>query len=88
MMKGIKVTPIAEHLGAPKALAALKGCDILIGAVDNHLARFRLNRLGAQYLIPYLDAATIITKSEGDNANRMQLLSRLGVVVPGTTACL
>lgn len=86
MMPGIKVTPLVAPLSAPKALAELKGCDILLGAVDNHLARFLLNRISVQYLIPYLDAATVI--SEGDNANRMELLSRLGVVVPGTTACL
>lgn len=58
MMPGIRVTPIAEPLSAPKALAALKACDVLIGAVDNHLSRYLLNRLAVQYLTPYLDAAT------------------------------
>jgi molybdopterin-synthase adenylyltransferase len=91
MVPGIKVTPIVAPLSAPKALTALKACDVLIGAVDNHLSRYLLNRVAVQYLIPYLDAATvIITKGEGENTNsdRMQLLSRLAVVVPGTTACL
>jgi hypothetical protein len=91
MMKGINVTSIVAPLIARKAISVLKGCDILIGAVDNHLARFLLDRISVQYLIPYLDAATvIIAKGESEHANsdRMQLLSRLGVVVPGTTACL
>jgi hypothetical protein len=77
MMKGVKVTPIVAPLSAPKAVAALKGCDILIGAVDNHLSRYFLNRLAVQYLIPYLDAATEIIKGESDTSHRMELLSRL-----------
>jgi hypothetical protein len=92
MVPGIKVTPIVAPLTAPKALAALKACDVLIGAVDNHITRWLLNRVATQYLIPYLDAATVITKGEdnggNDSVQRMHLLSRLGVVVPGTTACL
>jgi ThiF family protein len=86
MVPEMKVTTLALPLTDPKALTAIKGCDVLIGAVDNHVARFILNRLSAQYLIPYLDAATIIKKREGDN--QMEQLARLGVVVPGLTACL
>lgn len=88
MFPEMRATAIALPLTHPKALAAIKGLDVLIGAVDNHLTRFILNRLSVQYLIPYLDAATAITKGERENNNRMELLSRLGVVVPGTTACL
>jgi ThiF family len=86
MVPEMRITPIASRLTTAKALTALKACDVLIGAVDNHLARFILNRLSVQYLIPYFDAATVIKKGEGDN--QMELLARLGVVVPGTTACL
>jgi molybdopterin/thiamine biosynthesis adenylyltransferase len=86
MIPGMRITSIASPLTTSKALTALKACDVLIGAVDNHLARFALNRISVQYLIPYLDAATVITKGECNN--QMELLSRLGVVVPGTTACL
>jgi molybdopterin-synthase adenylyltransferase len=86
MAPGMRITPIASRLTTSKALKALKACDVLIGAVDNHLARWLLNRLSVQYLIPYLDAASAITKRKDDN--QMELLSRLGVVVPGTTACL
>jgi hypothetical protein len=36
----------------PKAQRALKACDLLIIATDNHSSRMALNRLAAQYLIP------------------------------------
>lgn len=83
-----KVCSIGFPLNHPKALRAIKGVDVLIGAVDNHQARFLMNRISAQYLIPYLDAATVIKKGKPENNNQMQLLFRLAVVVPGTTACL
>jgi hypothetical protein len=86
MVPEMKITAIPSRLNSIKAIRALKACDVLIGAVDNHLARFILNRLSVQYLIPFLDAASAITKRESDN--QMELFSRLGVVVPGTTACL
>jgi hypothetical protein len=85
MVSEMRITPIASRLTTSKALSALKACDIIIGAVDNHLARYILNRLSVQYLIPYLDGATIIARRKEDN--QMQLKSRLAVVVPGTTAC-
>jgi molybdopterin-synthase adenylyltransferase len=86
MFPTIQITPVASSLASAKALKALKSYDVIVGAVDNHLTRFILNRLSVQYLIPYLDAATVIKKGEGDN--QMELLARLAVVVPGTTACL
>jgi hypothetical protein len=81
----MKITAIPSPLTSAKAITALKACDVIIGAVDNHLARYILNRLSVQYLIPYLDWATIIARRKEDN--QMQLKSRLAVVVPGTTAC-
>ncbi|MBN1935634.1 MAG: ThiF family adenylyltransferase [Anaerolineae bacterium] len=38
----------------PQAVHALKACDLLIAATDNHASRMLLNRLAAQYLIPLL----------------------------------
>jgi ThiF family protein len=86
MIPEMRITPIASRLTTSKALTALKACDIIIGAVDNHLARWLLNRLAVQYLIPYLDAATIIRQRK--DGNKLQELARLAVVVPGITACL
>lgn len=86
MVPEMNVVPIAASLAAPEALLALKDCDVLVGAVDNHLARFVLNRLSLQYLIPYVDAASAISRRVPDD--HMELLTRLSVVVPGTTACM
>jgi hypothetical protein len=86
MFPTIKITPVASSIASAKALNALKSCDVIVGAVDNHLARFILNRLSVQYLIPYLDAATAISRRKEDN--QIELLARLAVVVPGATACL
>lgn len=36
----------------PEAQHALKSCDLLIAATDNHSSRMALNRLAVQYLIP------------------------------------
>ena len=36
----------------PEAQRALKRCDLLIAATDNHSSRMALNRLSVQYLIP------------------------------------
>ncbi|MBN1919901.1 MAG: ThiF family adenylyltransferase [Anaerolineae bacterium] len=36
----------------PEAQRALKRCDLLIAATDNHSSRMALNRLAVQYLIP------------------------------------
>ncbi|MGH8651190.1 MAG: ThiF family adenylyltransferase [Burkholderiales bacterium] len=88
MFPGIKVTSIAKPLTHPKALKAIKGADFLLAGVDNHQARWLLNRISAQFLIPYLDGATVIAKGKGEANNRMQLFYRLAVVVPGITACL
>jgi hypothetical protein len=85
MVPEMKITAIPSRLTSVKAIRALKGCDLIIGGVDNHLARFILNRLSVQYLIPYLDGATIIARRK--EGNQMQLKSRLAVVVPGITAC-
>ncbi|MGH9876935.1 MAG: ThiF family adenylyltransferase, partial [Nitrososphaerales archaeon] len=79
---------IGFPLTHPKSLAAIKGADVLIGAVDNHQARFLMNRISVQYLIPYLDGAVVIKKGTPKNNNQMQLLFRLAVVVPGITACM
>ena len=45
MVPEMKITAIPHRLTSVKAIRALKGCDLIIGGVDNHLARFMLNRL-------------------------------------------
>jgi hypothetical protein len=48
------VRALQTDLFDPGALHALKSCDLLIAATDNHSSRMALNRLAVQYLIPLL----------------------------------
>jgi molybdopterin/thiamine biosynthesis adenylyltransferase len=66
-----------------EALRGLKTCDVILGAVDNHAARYTLNRFCTQYLIPYLDAGVVVrTEPEVDFQHR------LFTVIPGETSCM
>ena len=79
------VISIVNELQSKASVGALKTCDLILGAVDNHLARYFLNRIAVQYLIPYIDAATVIGRNDGE---LLGLKARVAIVVPGVTACL
>jgi len=51
-----RVRALQTNVFDPKAQRALKTCDLLIVATDNHSSRMALNRLAVQYLIPLLHA--------------------------------
>ena len=49
------------------ALDELKGCDVIVGAVDSYGARDELERFARRYLIPYVDIGMDVLKCrEGD----------------------
>jgi len=48
----------------PLAQRALKACDLLIVATDNHSSRMAANRLAVQYLIPLVHAGFNVTVGE------------------------
>ena len=48
----------------PDAQRALKACDLLIVATDNHASRMVINRLAVQYLIPLLHIGFNISAGE------------------------
>lgn len=47
------------------AASALKQCDLVMVATDNHYSRFFLQRLTQQYLIPLVNIGVAITTSNG-----------------------
>ncbi|MCW5854403.1 MAG: ThiF family adenylyltransferase, partial [Anaerolineae bacterium] len=49
----------------PAALHALKACDLIVVATDNHSSRLAVNRLAVQYLIPLVHVGFNITP-DGD----------------------
>ena len=62
-------------LYAPQALQALKACDLLIVATDNHASRQMLNRLSVQYLIPLVHVGfnisidSVISEQDGQGTD-------------------
>lgn len=48
------VRALRANVFDPAAQRALKACDLLIAATDNHSSRMALNRLAVQYVIPLM----------------------------------
>lgn len=68
---------------APDALSHLQRADVVVGCLDNHIARYFLNRFSVQYLVPYFDAGVNITAGDA-----VDFQSRYFGVIPGETACV
>lgn len=66
----------------PEALRLLRSVDVVLGCLDNHLARYFLNRFSLQYLVPYFDAGVNIATRP-----LVDFQSRYFAVIPGVTAC-
>jgi molybdopterin/thiamine biosynthesis adenylyltransferase len=69
-----------------EVLNALKSVDYIIGCIDNHPARYLLNRIAIQYLIAYFDAATRIMPIE--HTKNISVSVRIGMVIPSITSCM
>ncbi len=78
----VQVTAIATALDDDVALHALTGVDVLCGGVDNDAARWLLNHVSLQYMIPWFDAGVAIT-----TAPAVDFASRYFSVLPGITGC-
>jgi hypothetical protein len=55
----------------PEAQRALKSCDLLVVATDNHGSRMALNRLAVQYLIPLVHLGFNITVEESEPSGKV-----------------
>jgi hypothetical protein len=84
MGNGLVIDTHKDTIYVEGVKTALKDADFLIGCVDNHAARYFLNRFAVQYLIPYFDGATRIIPKDKDVSVSM----RLGVVIPSVTTCM
>jgi len=82
----IDVEVVSASVHSEEAISRFKNCDFYLGCFDNHKARFLINRVAVQYRAIYLDAASVI---EMDSSGQIDLLgNRLGVVLPGVSACM
>lgn len=80
---GTELEIVASSLHSEQARHALKRCDLLVGGLDNDVARFTLNRFAVQYLVPYFDAGVRV-----QSGSCVDFQSRYFSVLPGTTGCL
>lgn len=81
-----KVITLARSILEKSAQSALKGVDVIFGAVDNDLARLVLTQHAAKYLIPLIDVATGINV---DKQGEIQdFAGQVYVFIPGKSPCL
>lgn len=67
------VRPMQMDVFDAQALRALKTCDLLVVATDNHSSRMALNRLSAQYLIPLVHVGFNVTAAPSPSPNPLPL---------------
>ncbi len=85
MLPGVSVAAVKKRVNTKDGVEVIKNTDCILGCLDNHSTRYFLNSLSTQYLIPYIDGATVIKTSQG---NISEIKVRLGSVIPGLTACM
>ncbi len=84
--KRTKIITLARSILEKSAQSALKGVDVIFGAVDNDLARLILTQHAAKYLIPLIDVATGINV---DKQGKIQdFAGQVYVFIPGKSPCL
>lgn len=81
----MNITCLQKSLFDNEVLEKIKHSDCLIGCLDNHESRFFLNRISLQYMIPYIDGATVILSSDGKITDIDMSAS---VVLPSISRCL
>lgn len=77
------IVAVADTVFSDTALEALKSADIIVGCVDDDVARHVMNRAAIQYLIPYFDVGVSVVAEGG-----IDFLQRVFAIVPGSTACM
>lgn len=77
---GAEVLAVEAGVQSAEAIAALKGADILLGAVDAYFPRLVLTRFAAAYLVPFLDCGTGVHVRGGAVTD---MGGRVTVLLPG-----
>lgn len=82
-----EVISVKSKSTSEEAMKYLKGCDLIIGAVDSELARYHLNYFSTIYHVPLFDtgAGVVLNKKTGKVASRG---GQLRIYIPYTSACL
>lgn len=82
----MRVAELKNSVGDDIARQALKGADVIFGAVDSDGARVIMNRLATEFMIPYIDSGVgIETDDDGQITN---MGGQVRVVLPGRPCLL
>ena len=82
-LEGLSVVAVPENVLDATGQAALRGCDLIFAAVDCDGARFAVNRIAVQQLVPYFDLGVLVQVQPC-----LDFQTRIVPVLPGTSACL
>ncbi len=84
MATDVVVNTINRDVFDKACLPYLIGADIIIGGLDNDVARYFLSCVSAQYMVPYFDAGALIV-----NANKqVDFKGRYFAQLPCVTGCI
>jgi molybdopterin/thiamine biosynthesis adenylyltransferase len=87
MALDVRVFPIEAWVGDPGCRDALKSCDVIFGATDDHDGRLFLNRFAYYYLVPVVDMGLAIDVGDGEIPTIHAFDGRVSTIFPGHT-CL
>jgi len=88
MALGVRVTRINAWVGDTQCRDALKSCDVIFAATDDHDGRLFLNRFAYYYLAPVIDMGLAIEIDHGQPPALRSLDGRVTVLMPGNTCLL
>lgn len=83
MVPHLRVQAVTRSLEHPRSILALTAVDAVVAGVDNDAARFILNHVSLQFLVPYFDVGVAIAINP-----EVDFKGRYFAVIPGVTGCV
>jgi molybdopterin/thiamine biosynthesis adenylyltransferase len=84
MAQGVSVQAMNCAVFDTSCLPALAGADMIIGGLDNDLARYFLSHVSAQFMVPYFDAGALIVTQQA----AVDFKGRYFAQIPCVTGCI
>lgn len=83
MVPHLRVKAVTRPLEHSRSILALTAADAIVAGVDNDAARFILNHVSLQFLLPYFDVGVAISINP-----EVEFKGRYFAVIPGVTGCV
>ena len=80
---GCDVRTVSRPMSHGNSTAAIAGSDVVFGCVDNDAARWHLNHVALQFMVPYFDAGVSVVAGPP-----VELSTRYFAVLPEATGCV